>query len=406
MDMTFNQIATVLNEINAQMTGATSNAAIDTSSFVTQAQTMLRAGYDPLVTAISQVLTKTIFSERPYRRKFGTLRTTPERFGNHTRKINIIDNPVKEDDRFKLVDGQSIDPWIVQKPKTIQTNLYGANVYERQLTIYKDQLDNAFRGPDEFGSFLDLTMTNLRNTVEQDHENTARATILNLIAAAYSQQRAVNVLALYNANTGESLTMADVFAADNFPSFARWLRGYVMTLSDALESRTALYHQNITATDINGSPVAGVINRHTPKDRQRLYLLSPLMNMIESTVYSTTFNELYAKFGSYEPVDYWQNPGHYNSQVTMLESAAINVKPSYINNKGLEQKAQNAVQIPYVVGVIMDIEAAGYVPVNQWSHNQGLNGRGGYSNLWLHYTDRYYNDLTENNIILYMADSN
>ena len=171
MDMTFNQIATVLNAINSQMTGATGNAAIDTSSFVTQAQTMLRAGYDPLVTAISQVLTKTIFSERPYKRKFGTLRTTPERYGNHTRKINIIDNPVKEDDRFKLVDGQSIDPWVVQKPKTIQTNLYGANVFERQLTIYKDQLDNAFRGVDEFGSFVDLMMTNLRNTVEQDHEN-------------------------------------------------------------------------------------------------------------------------------------------------------------------------------------------------------------------------------------------
>ena len=61
--LTFNQLATVLNAINAQMTGTTGAAAIDTASFVRQAETMLRTGYDPLTTAISQVLTKTIFSD-------------------------------------------------------------------------------------------------------------------------------------------------------------------------------------------------------------------------------------------------------------------------------------------------------------------------------------------------------
>jgi hypothetical protein len=126
--LTFNQLSTVLNAINQQMTGQASQAAIDTASFVRQAETMLRTGYDPLTTAISQVLTRTIFSERPYRRKFGTLRVTPERFGNHTRKLNIVDKPARDDDRFALVDGQAVDPWIVQKPKVIQTNLYGYKV--------------------------------------------------------------------------------------------------------------------------------------------------------------------------------------------------------------------------------------------------------------------------------------
>lgn len=399
--MTFNQMATVLNAINQQMTGQTSAAAIDTSSFVTQAETMLRTGYDPLTTAISQVLTRTIFSERPYNRRFGSLRTTPERFGNHTRKLNIVDKQVKEDDRFKLIDGQSIDPWVVQKPKVIQTNLYGANVYERQLTIYKDQLDNAFRSPEEFGSFIDLLMVNLRNMVEQDHENTARATILNLIGASIKLSRTVNVLALYNADTGESCTMSNIFSVDNFPPFARWLRSYIKTVSDSMKSRTALYHQNITSGANQGN-----ILRHTPYDRQKMYLLAPMVNLIESTVYSTTFNELYAKYGSFEPVDYWQTPSDYSTSAGMRSAAAVSVKPSYIDASGEEKAETTTAQTAgYVVGVIMDEEAAGYVPVNQWSHNQGLNGRGGYSNIWLHYTDRYYNDLTENSVVLVMANS-
>ena len=398
--LTFNQLATVLNAINAQMTGSMSAAAIDTASFVRQAETMLRTGYDPLTTAISQVLTKTIFSERPYNRRFGSLRTTPERFGNHTRKLNIVDKPVMEDDRFKLVDGQAIDPWIVQKPKVIQTNLYGANVYERLLTIYKDQLDNAFRSADEFGSFIELMMTNLRNMVEQDHENTARATILNLIGATIKNQRAINVLALYNADTGETCTMSDIFSVENFPPFARWLRGYIKTISDSMKSRTALFHQNITS-----GANQGTIMRHTPYDRQKMYLFAPLVNMIESTVYSTTFNELYAKYGAFEPVDYWQTPSEYSTSAGMRTAAAVSVKPSYIDASGEEKAETNAQSAGYVVGVIMDEEAAGYVPVNQWSHNQGLNGRGGYSNIWMHYTDRYYNDLTENAVVLVMANS-
>lgn len=396
--LTFNQLSTVLNAINSQMTGQASQAAIDTASFVRQAETMLRTGYDPLTTAISQVLTRTIFSERPYRRKFGTLRVTPERFGNHTRKLNIVDKPARDDDRFSLVDGQAVDPWIVQKPKVIQTNLYGANVYERLLTIYKDQLDNAFRNAEEFGSFIELMMTNLRNMVEQDHENTARATILNLIGASIKMGRSVNVLALYNSATGENATMADIFSVDNFPPFARWLRAYIKTISDSMESRTALFHSNITS-----GANAGTIMRHTPIDRQKMYLYSPLVNLIESTVYSTTFNELYAKFNAFEAVDYWQVPSDYSTAGGLTSAAAVSVKPSYIDASGEEKAETNAQTASYVVGVIMDEEAAGYVPVNQWSHNQGLNGRGGYSNLWMHYTDRYYNDLTENAVVLTMA---
>ena len=67
--MSFNQLATVLNAIHNQATGQSAAAAVDTYTFVSQAQTALRTGYDPVMNAISQVLSRTIFSIRPYSAK-------------------------------------------------------------------------------------------------------------------------------------------------------------------------------------------------------------------------------------------------------------------------------------------------------------------------------------------------
>ena len=75
-DMTLTKMATVLNTLQNQVTGKTNIAATDISSFIAQAQTTLKTGYDPVIGAISQVLSNTIFSTRPYTAKFKGLRKT------------------------------------------------------------------------------------------------------------------------------------------------------------------------------------------------------------------------------------------------------------------------------------------------------------------------------------------
>lgn len=52
-DLTFNQLATILNSIQSQATGVAALTATDTSSFITGGQEALKAGYDVLSTAIS-----------------------------------------------------------------------------------------------------------------------------------------------------------------------------------------------------------------------------------------------------------------------------------------------------------------------------------------------------------------
>lgn len=401
--MGFNQLATVLNSIVSQATGQTQITPADESQFISVAQKGLNTGYDPLATAISQVLSKTIFSVRPYQAKFKGLMVDAVKWGNHVRKLTTIDKPFEEDDRIKLVDGSAIDPWIVNKPEVLQTNFYGENVYQKSLTIYKDQLDTAFSGPDQFGQFISMIMQNASDMLEQAREEVARNTVANLIAGVYYQEnnsiypigRCINLLEVYEDQTGVSLTSTTVRDPQNFAPFARWLFGYLKTISDKMTERSVLFHQSYN-DGVNEHPIL----RHTPIDRQKCYLFSPLLNDISANVLSTVFYDKYLKLMDHENVQYWQS-------ITPGEEMEITCKPS-VTNKALvpiDMTAIAAVDINNVFGVIFDEEAAGYTQVNEWSATTNLNPRGGYYNWFFHATYRYYNDFSENAVVLLLQNS-
>ena len=397
-DLTFNQLSTVLTAITNQATGVNNIAPVDTSSFVTVAQTALKTGYDPLTTAISQVLSKTIFSVRPYTRKFKGLNVSNQRYGNHVRKLLTIDKPFEDDDRLKLVDGESIDQYKVNKPKVLQTNFYGANQYQKSVTIYKDQLDCAFSSPDEFASFISMIMQNSSDMIEQAHEETARATINNLISGIYDAEateqsvlakanggkRAINLLKLYNQMNGSSLTVEDVFKTANFESFVKFAFSTINTIADLMTDRNTLFSSQLTNY---------TIVRHTPKDRMKFYLYTDLVNKINSEVYSTVFNPDFLKLVDFERVNFWQSP---------LDPSAINSKPAGLKKDGTIANSTQAISISNVFGVLFDEEAAGYTTVNEWSQPSPFNAKGGYYNQFWHFTDRYWNDFTENAVIFYL----
>lgn len=380
--MIFNQLSATLNSIVKQATGAQVQTATNTAAFISQATTALRTGYDPLNTAISQVLGKTIFSIRPYSRKFAGLKVDNQRFGNHMRKLNVADKDWENDDRILLVDGQSIDQYKVNKPSVLQTNFYGTNVYSKSLTVYKDQLDCAFTTPEEFYSFISMITQNVSDMIEQAHETTARALVSNVIGsrlAVTGSPSVIHLLTEFNTETRQSLTVQDVFLPANFATFTRWMYARIKTISDVTTERSQLYHTNVTGKELS---------RHTPKARQRLYLYSPIFNKIDSSVLSTTYNDKYLKIGDYEPVNFWQS---------IQTPAGLNITAGFLKADGTVDTA--AVSNDYIIGVLMDEEAAMYTTVNEWTQATPFNARGGYTNYWYHFSDRLCQDDTENSVV-------
>lgn len=381
--LSFNQCATLLNAINSQATGREGAAPLNTSDFVAVAQTTLLTGYDNVINAISQVLSRTMFSIRPYNRKFKGLYMDAVRYGNHTRKLQVVDKEAKDDDRVKLVDGESVDQQEVNKPAVLQTNFYGANVYERFITVFRDQLDVAFSGPDEFGRFISMIMQNVSDLIEQDHENCARATVANFIGGKIAANSGVyHLVTEYNAATGEELTSATVKKPENFVPFMKWAMARIKTISDMMTERSVLFHVNV-----EGKP----ISRHTPKNAQKLYMHAADINNMEASVLSSVFHESYLKTVDFETVNFWQS----------IESPMlIKNTPSYMKVDGTIVKGE--CNTDNILGVLFDEEAMGVTVVNTWSASAPFNARGGYTNTFFHFTDRYYNDFTENGCVFLM----
>lgn len=401
--MTFQDISAVLAEINKAATGQEPTSdIIDTSSFVSVAEATLRTGYDNLLNAISQVFTRTIFAVRPYRAQMLGLEKDGSAWGNHVRKINYFDSDPIKDTTYSLPDdgtvgteagGDSVDPWILQRPKVLQTNYYGQTNYARVYTQGLIQLNAAFQGPDQLAEFWTGMGTHMANQIEQDRENLARMLVVNRMAGTprAAPSSVIYLLDEYNAETGLELTATTVFQPSNFPDFARYAFARINDVSDMLRARTIKWHQNwtISGTEYN-------FMRHTPYDRQHLYLSSRLQRQIGARVLADTFNSGMLKYRDMELIPFWQTPD---------DRDTVKVKPIITYENGLASAMSNNARMENIVGVLFDDDAIGYTPIDSQVLATPVNARSRYVNFWYHYGWRWFNDFTENAVVFLLTSS-
>ena len=387
--LTYNAIGTILNQIVTQATGKAVITPTNTSEFVTVAQTGLLAGYENLMGSISQVLSRTVMSTRPYYRHFQGLEADSIRYGNHVRKINYIDRDWEDGSRLPLTTGVPVDDQSPTLDDVLQTNFYSQNDYEIPWTLFSNQIDVAMSGPDELAAFITGKLQNISDMTEQKHEALARMALVNLIAGVIntgSPYQVVHLVTEYNTYSGYSpvKTLTDIRGdALEFAKFVKWVYGRVAQISSMLTERSIIYHQNVTSKEIS---------RHTPYDRQNVYLLSSERFQMEASVLADVYHDNYLRMSDTAILNFWQS---------ISSPDTISVTPTFMLNDG-SLDDNTAVSQTDVFGIICDQEAAGYTIVNQRTTNAAYNGKGEFQNFWLKFTDRYWNDFTENAVVLLM----
>lgn len=391
--MTFQQSATLLNSVMAQMTGAAQLTATDESEFVSVATTALSAGYDALNKAVSQVLSRSIYSSRAYNPIYPSLERNEERWGGIVRKVTFLDLDFMNDAAFSLTDGQTgPDPFLVNKQKAVQFNFYGGNVKELVVSITEDQLRQAFSSSVDFGSFMAAQAQNLINQLNQKIEAESRIAINNMIAAAVnadSNDRVIHVLTEYKAATGNAtITDENYLSDDEFVPFAKWLYGRMNTLKRFMAERTGKYHANITS--YNGVSLTKPIMRHTPDQFMNIFMLSEFMDQVDSSALSGIYNEELLEIGSFERVNYWQS---------IDAPSSISIKANVLAADGTCSATGSAVEESGIIGVFFDDEALGITLIDEGVRTIE-NPRGRYFNNWHNWTSRWYNDQTENFVVL------
>ena len=148
-----------------------------------------------------------------------------------------------------------------------------------------------------------------------------------------------------------------------------------------------MYHANLTGK----KPIL----RHTPKERQKMIMYSPIFTKTRAEVYPTLFNPKYLDIGTFEGVNYWQSK---------KDPTHITAKPNILNvADGSSKIAETQVDIPYVLGLLFDEEALGVMPQFDYTSVTPFNSAGGYYNMYMHWRFNSYNDFTENMVLFVLG---
>ncbi len=403
--LTFNQVATVLNTIQQQVTGRASIAPVDAASFATAADTVLRTGNDQIYKAIGLVFGPTLMNIRAYNRKFGGLEVSNAAFTMHTRKLQLVDGEFEDNDAVAYPvtwaysenpasgNGLSVDQQIIKKAEPIQTNFYGMNTYQDSYTIFDRPLKVAFSSPEELGRFISMITTNVANMMEQARENFARYTLVNYMGALYDlhsadDTRVINLLTEYNTALGlsgnDALTAQTVYKPENFPAFIKWVAARIRQISREFTERSIKYQSPIKSK---------YITHHTPYADQRIFIFSSLQDQMETMVLSSVFNDKYLKQAYTEAVSFWQN---------IKTPDRIYIQPQYMGAQGTPVSG-NLVSQSLVFGVIMDRDACGYSVIESTMKAAPYNARGEYQNYFLRDYHKNYTDVSEKGVLLLLA---
>lgn len=387
--MSVNTMATedvyaLINALHSQATGKTSIAPTTPADFISMATSTLQAGTDSVYNSLMQTIGRTIFSSRPYAAKFGGIQADANRWGGITRKVSIADRDAAAEMAYHPTDGTAVDQWTIRKSNVLETRYYGTDVYQDWYTTFQDQLINAFQGPDQLGSFVALQAQEMSNKWEQYREELVRQNLSNFIAAKISLNNSVyHLLTEYNTLTGQSLTAADVYKDPNMAPFFRWVRARINQIARQMTERSTKFQVNITGKEIS---------RHTPLDRQKMYLSADALDIIDAMVNTVTFHDEPLAYADVEAVSYWQ---------AIDNPTSINTTPVYLDaTTGAVATAAQAVSETDVFGVIFDEDAIVYNLRDWIMTNTPLNARGLYWNTFLTVNIQLCQDLTEKGAVL------
>ena len=397
--LSFQQCSTVLTSLVKQATGR--DVVVSTTpDFISVAQTALSLPKDIIYNTLSDVLARTIFSIRPYDSRFTGLEKDLPTWGGYMRKLAIIEDdwddskaygwPVAYDSSqsgHETGDGYSVDQYVIKKRGVQQTNFIGQSVFQDHYTVFDQQLETAFRGPEEFGSFLAMMTTYMSNKIELAKDALSTGLVSNLIGTLLVENnsaRVVKLLTEYNSLSGGEYTSTTIFLPDNFGPFMKYCYGRIAAIANKFRAISTMYQTAISSQSIA---------RHTPYDKQKLYILDDDRFAMESRVLADTFHDNYLSLADVESVPFWQG---------IATPDKVIVKPTYTNTSGVVTTAGSAKTQTGVFALLFDTDAAGWSMVHQNIY-PARNGAGEYINYWYNMRLRCFQDNTEKAVVFLLA---
>ena len=370
--MDTNQIYELVNDVAEQTMGESALTATDTASLVAMGNAILSSSTntEAFIDTLVQRIGRTMISYRPYKSQLGLMAVSDMTMGAIMQKIKVTMPTAVEDVTTQLIDGQSVDQYIVSKPKANQKLFVKRTPYTFYVTIQKKWLREAFTSETAMGSFISAIYGEVENALELSQENLARLCMANFMATiSTSANRVINLVSEYNTLKGTSLDEDNALLDEGF---LRYSLGRMNNISKKMKTMSVLYND-------------GSETRHSPEGDQRFVSLVDFQTALETQVQWAAFHEQYVKKQNGIEVPYWQA-----AQSPMDINLVI---------EGDDAEQEESTTLSNIVAFIHDRDALGTYRKEVEVATTPLNARGLYTNQFWHMNDLYFNDISENGVI-------
>lgn len=393
--MTTNQIYTIVNEVNAEAFGSEAIDVIDNQGLISLGDTVLSSttNTEAFLNTLVQRIGRTIISFRQYRNKLADMVVNDFEYGAILQKIRVHLTEAETDPAYGLADGYSVDPWTVNKPDVEQKLFVTRTPYMFHVTIARKQLKEAFLSESGMGAFIGAVFGQVRNSIEVSLENLGRLCIANMMAEftpftpsvgddtpATTLNHEVKLCTLYNTARGYHGVIPGEGGAADTPASAGYVDADTCLFDDdflrfAVKTMKS-YSDNFT--DMSTLYNDGEIETFTPREEQRLKVLSSFERALETVVQYSAFNEEMVRLNAFATLNFWQSA---------QTADTVKVKRA---SDGVTVTIQN------VVGVLYDRDALGIYKRDEDVLTTPVNAKGLYYNTFYHQLELWFNDTSEN----------
>lgn len=369
--MNTDQIYSLVNDAAGQALGVDGIAVLDTTGLISLGNTVLSTNNntEAFLNTLAQRIGRTIYRFRDYNNKFKDMMLSDMEWGAILQKIRVEMPYAEEDDAYNLVDGQSIDPFIVHKPSSAQKLFVTRTPYMFEISIQRQTLKEAFLSEEAMGAFISLVYGEVRNAIEYSLENLARLTIATGIAETSTHQR-IKLLTEYTADTGITLTPAQAVYDEEFMRFAIYR---INNIIDMVQDMSTSYND-------------GSFSTFTNKENMRIKVLSSFQRRLETVVQYAAFHDQFVNVDSqYKTINFWQAED--------TPSGIIIKRPS----------DETEVALDNVIAILHDRDAMGIYQIDEVVATSPVNQRGLYYNQAWHEKQGRFVDTSENFIVFMLA---
>lgn len=389
--MNVNQIANILNTtIVPETIGDSAVVNEDLSNIVDVGRQITESAafgdnFDNIFKKLVNKIGKVIFVDRPYTSKAPNILKDSWEYGSALEKVRC-ELPDSTDSAewtlASLNNGDSIDPFIINKPDLTVKLFNNKSTFTVPLTFGRKQVKESFTSAEDINRLFAMIENRIIMAQTMNVDAMAQRCVNNLIANKINDNKnIVNLLALYKTETGDNtLTAAHALTNGDFLRFAAktiaLYKGYIATAS-------TLYNDEGYVT-------------FTPEDRQKFVVLTEFAKAMDFYSYADTYHDNFVVMDGYTEIPYWQGSGTDNS---FTSHSTINLKA--VNMSGNEFTANQA----GIVGVLFDEQAA-LICCEDYETEAIYNPRGKYTNYFYSYDVSYMNDVAENCVVFVIVDTN